>query len=164
MKKLPFHYKVATTSELNKSYRCLAVLSLLCIAPLSGCTNSDIRTSPVSGTVTIGGKAIADVEVYFCGNGLVAYGKTDAQGHYALVQGAAPGENKVYFNKVEGGNSTMFEEDGMDAYQMEMVAATSGKKSNVPKQIVPSEYSDAVNPKLNFLVPDGGTDSADFKL
>lgn len=126
--------------------------------------SSQPSTEPVSGTVTIGGKAVAGVEVYFCGDGLVAYGKTDGQGRYELVQGAIAGENKVYFTKVEGGNSTILAEDGMDDYQLQMMAQASGKKANVPKQVVPAEYADAVNPKLSFLVPDGGTDSADFKL
>ena len=39
-----------------------------------------------------------------------------------------------------------------------------GKKASLPKQVIPAEYSKASAPKLNFVVPDGGTDSADFKL
>ena len=158
--------------KFGKQYRSgLDLSALACLAlcltsvGLVGCeANGEAGTQPVSGTVTIAGKAIAGVEVYFCGDGLVAYGKTDAQGHYTLVQGAVPGENKVYFTKIEGGNNAMSQQEGMDDYQLQMMAQASGKKADIPKQIVPAEYSDAVNPKLSFVVPSGGTQSADFKL
>ncbi len=150
--------------ELRRSVLVFVAVGLTSML-MTGCQGRrDVSTSPVSGTVTIGGKAIAGVEVYFCGEGLVAYGKTDAQGRYTLVQGAVPGENKVYFTKIEGGSQAVSQEDGMDEYQMQMMAQASGKKADIPKQVVPAEFADAVNPKLSFVVPSGGTDSADFKL
>ena len=121
-------------------------------------------TESVSGTVTLKGKPVGDVEVYFVSDRMVAFGKTDAQGHYDLVQGAVAGENKVYFSKIEGGNPAFQMQEGMDDYQLQMAAAAGGKKFSPPKQVIPTEYSNASAPKLNFLVPDGGTDSADFKL
>jgi hypothetical protein len=134
---------------------------------LSGCAGGRKipDTEPISGTVTVKGKAIEGIEVYFCGEGLVAYGKTDAKGHYELVQGAVPGENKVYFKKIEASNSAVAQQEGMDDYQMQMMSEVSGGgKKTAPKPVVPLEFADPANPKLSFLVSPGGTDSANFKL
>jgi hypothetical protein len=146
-----------------------AILLALLMPILSGCSGGRRipSTEPVSGTVTIKGKPIDGIEVYFCGEGFVAYGKTDAQGNYQLVQGAVPGENKVYFKKLETVNSAIAQQEGMDDYQMQMMAEASsgGKKSNAAaKPTVPPEFADSANPKLSFLVAPGGTDAANFKL
>lgn len=80
----------------------IAIALLLCVP---GCGGSDFpRTAPVSGTVTLKGKPIEGAEVYFVHEKLVAMATTDKDGHYELVQGAVPGENKVYFSKIEGGD------------------------------------------------------------
>ena len=162
-------------SRLNNSPVCrlAATLALVVALGSSGCNRGPVipKTEQVSGKVTLKGKPIADAEVYFVHEKLVAYAKTDSQGHYDLVQGAVAGENKVYFSKIEGGstNPGFKPSDGMDELQMQMAAESgtgpgSGKKVKPPKQVIPAEYSDAANPKLNFLVPSGGTTSADFKL
>ncbi|WP_197169492.1 hypothetical protein [Novipirellula galeiformis] len=123
----------------------------------------------MSGTVSLNGKPIEGAEVYFVHEQLVTVGKTDNQGRYELPQGAVAGENKVYFSKIDGGHlaGSQFEAgDGMDDLQL-AEAAKSGvgaRQANAAKQVIPPEYSDASDPKLNFLVPDGGTQSADFKL
>lgn len=122
--------------------------------------------APVSGTVTLDGKPIEDAEVYFVHETLVTMGRTDSDGHYDLVRGAVVGENKVYFSKFDFGNSKFKRGEGMDDVQM-LEAARSGigaRTATAPKQIIPSEYSDAGKPKLDFLVPRGGTKSADFEL
>lgn len=122
-------------------------------------------TEPVGGTVTLKGKPIEGVEVYFISEKLVAYGKTDASGHYDLVQGAVAGPNKVYFSKKPAAAASKFQPgDGMDDYQMQMAANSGGTKSTPPKELIPAEYADPVKPKLEFLVPDGGSKTADFKL
>lgn len=139
---------------------------------LTGCGGGDGRPMPetvdVSGVVTIGGKPIEGVEVHFHGGEFAGYGKTDSQGHYHLIQGAVPGENKVFFSKIEGGNVVLDPEGGMDEMQLQIAAESAGQGGgsslNVPKQIVPLEYSSADRSQLKFTVPEGGTDSANFKL
>lgn len=154
---------MSSSTYLNK----LSIGAALCAALLSqiGCSGGGRRmpaTEPVAGTVTVGGKPVAGVEVYFVNEQLVSYGKTDDKGHYHLVQGAVAGDNKVYFTKVDASTSQFAGQEGMDEYQLQMAAGSGNKKP--PKPVIPPEYSDAGNPKLNYVVPDGGTEQADFKL
>lgn len=156
-------YNLLASSLVSTLLVALSVL-VLCVSGCSGGRRLP-STEPVSGVVTVKGKAIEGIEVYFCGEGLVAYGKTDAQGHYELVQGAVPGENKIYFKKVEAVNPAFAQQEGIDEYQLQMMAeASGGAKKAKPKEIVPAEYADPANPKLSFLVAPGGTDAANFKL
>lgn len=54
----------------------------------------------------------------------------------------------------------------MDAFQMAEAAGSGvgARQAKAAKQIIPEEYSNASDPKLNFMVPSSGTSSADFKL
>jgi hypothetical protein len=148
--------------------RMLMVLLVTVSLNVSGCSSGNTmpRTEPVSGVVTIQGKAIEGVEVYFTCDQFVSYGKTDSQGHYSLVQGAVSGENKVYFKKTVGGDAAFAQQEGVDDYMLQMAAESSGggKKTGATKPIVPAEFADPANPKLSFLVAPGGTDAANFKL
>lgn len=141
-------------------------VAISCLLFLPGCGGPDFpQTEPVSGTVSLNGKPIEGVEVYFVSEELVTSGKTDSQGHYDLVNGALAGENKVYFSKIDG--ESQFEEgDGMDDLQMAEAAASGvgARKAKAAKQVIPAEYSNANEPKLDFEVPSGGSESADFKL
>ncbi|MGN6543677.1 MAG: hypothetical protein ACTHK7_01415 [Aureliella sp.] len=154
---------MSSSTYLNK----FSIAAALCAALLSqiGCSGGGRRmpaTEPVAGTVTVGGKPVAGVEVYFVNEQLVSYGKTDDKGHYHLVQGAVAGDNKVYFTKVDASTSQFAGQEGMDEYQLQMASGSGNKKP--PKPVIPPEYSDAASPKLNYVVPDGGTEQADFKL
>ncbi len=143
------------------AFFCVAIACLLLIP---GCGESGPRMEPVSGTVTLKGAPIEGADVYFVHEQQVSVGKTDSEGHYDLVPGAVAGENKVYFSKIEGGASSE-EDDGMAEIEMEAARSSgAGRKANVPKQIIPAEYSNASNPKLSFTVPSGGSTSADFEL
>jgi hypothetical protein len=147
----------------------LTLLLFVCLLACAGCNRgpSIPRTVPVSGVVTLGGKPLAGAEVYFVNDKFVAFGKTDSQGKYELVQGAVAGENNVYFSKMQGGSSAnpgFAVGEGMDEYQLSLASEGGGNKAKAPKQVVPPEYCDGNNPKLNFPVPSGGTTSADFKL
>ncbi len=62
-----------------------------------------MKKATVAGTVTLGGKPLADAEVYFYTDKFTGFGKTNAEGKYILAQGAAIGPNKVYISKIEGG-------------------------------------------------------------
>lgn len=147
------------------------VLGLTAFVGCGGGGRPKPDTVNVSGQVTLDGKPLAAADVYFISpdGEFAAIATTNAEGKYTLVQGAVPGKNKVYISKLEGKEYT--EEDvaaGMDAGQDEAdmlddVGSTRGGTSG-PKQLVPEEFSDPEKTKLTFDVPEGGTDSADFRF
>lgn len=156
---------VRARERMASRYRVVGLVAVGLLAQNMGCGGPRApSTESVSGTVTLKGQPLADAEVYFVSPQLVAYGKTDSAGHYALAQGAVAGENKVYFSKIEGGSSAFKAPEGLDDYQMQMAAGSGGGKKKVPKQLVPIEFANASAPKLNYLVPNGGSKTADFKL
>lgn len=151
---------------------CTAALSSL--VSLSGCGGggSGPKTERVSGTVTLQGKPLEGATVYFMTDKSSGFGKTNAEGHYELVQGAVAGQNKVYISKrklPEGVN--LDPEAGMDLGQIDAAAAAgendrspkSAKKQSTGEQ-VPEEFSNPQKSKLTFDVPSGGSTSADFRL
>lgn len=153
----------------------LVIPCLLMIVAV-GCGGSDVSTVDVSGTVTMDGKPLAGADVNFVTEQFVGYGKTDAQGNFELVQGAAPGPNKVWISKIDpskipGSGGIEFSDDpesGLDAGQMEAMIDGPGEGmpagGNMTGETIPPEYSDPTDTKLTFPVPDGGTSSANFKL
>ncbi len=131
-----------------------------------GCGGNNVpRTEAVSGSVTLKGKPLKNIEIYFVHEKLVAMGKTDEQGHYQLVQGAVAGENKVYFKEVPVKSASKFAgQEGMDDFQLRMASGSGAAKAVTAKSQIPAEYSNESEPKLNYAVPTGGTTTADFKL
>lgn len=76
-----------------------------------GCGGGEsVKTVEVSGELKVAGTAMEGVDVFFLGKKHKGVGKTDAQGKFKLQ--AEPGENKVWFSKIEGAGSA---ESGMDA-------------------------------------------------
>lgn len=152
----------------------LFLLGLCATLAFTGCSGEGRAipdTVPVSGTITLDGKPLADAEINFLPEShkdFASYGKTNAEGKYTLVQGAVPGKNKIVIKKMSAGNLQINPEEGMDAGQMEAMASAAqaeGKTGpQVPKQLVPADYSDPTKSKLEFPVPEDGTDKADFKL
>jgi hypothetical protein len=104
------------------------------------------------------------VDVYFQTDSFAGYGKTDSQGKYQLVQGAALGQNKVYFSKIEGGDVQLNADQGLDEGQLEAMMMDQGAGAQGPRELIPRQFSDPAQTKLTFSVPEGGTDKADFKL
>jgi hypothetical protein len=143
-------------------------------AALPGCGGSKlprgaIKKAPISGTVTMGGKALEGAEVYFYTEKFTGFAKTDEEGKYTLAQGAAIGANKVYFSKIPGGAAAAVANDPTltldDPTQTEIANQTqaeSGKKG--PKQLIPPEYNAEKTTKLTFDVQEGGATDADFNL
>lgn len=152
----------------------LLVFCLSFLPVLAGCGESvkPGRGVPVAGTITLGGKPLADAEVLFTNDTFVGVARTDAEGRYRLVQGALPGNNRVSVSKYEGSQgpglvSPQPEADGMDAGQQ--AAADMGwgalkKKKDGPKQLVPGDYSNPSTTKLTYNVPPEGADGVDFNL
>lgn len=151
---------------LNRAMRNVAgCLTLVSLSFALGCGGGSVRTEPVSGSVTVKGQPAKNVEIYFVHEKLVAMGKTDDTGKFTLVQGAVGGENKVYFQESSAAAGAKFAgQEGIDDYQAQMAAGSGSTKPVTPKSTLPAEYTNAKEPKLNFLVPSGGTTTADFKL
>ncbi|RLT06019.1 MAG: hypothetical protein DWI21_11935 [Planctomycetota bacterium] len=149
------------------------LLFLILFVPAVGCSggSSGFKGVDVSGTVLIDGKPLEGVEVYFFTDQFEGFGKTNTEGKYQLVSGAAPGPNKIYFKKfnpdaVSGIDMSI---PGMDAGQAAAMAEakaaeSGGKKKATSLSLVPPEYSDPKTTKLSFPVPAAGTSSADFKI
>lgn len=145
-------------------------LALLFVMIAVGCggNGSGVKAVDVSGTVSLNGEPLEGVEVYFSSEKFEGYGKTDEDGKYRLVNGAAVGTNKVYLKKVDTTGKTGIDTSipGMDEGQVAAMASAqatnaTGKDSS---SMIPPEYSDPATTKLSFPVPDGGTSSADFRI
>lgn len=146
--------------------RKLACIGLLLVLAGCGRRGQDIPdTVDVSGTVMLDGSPVEGVEVNFMTDNFAGFGKTDSQGHYTLIQGAVPGENKVSFTKIQPGDIALNPEAGIDEGQLQAMAQAEGGQSKVKlaKQIIPADYTGPAT-KIKFTVPEGGTDKADFKL
>jgi len=151
---------------------------VLCLSFVIGCGGSrGPETVDVSGTITLDGNPLAGADVHFIGENFAGYGRTNAAGEFELVQGAVPGENRVTISlidksKIPGAGAIEFSDnpdDGMDAGQMEAmidptVAARGARSVSPTGETLPSHYSDAATTQLKFVVPGGGSDSANFKL
>jgi hypothetical protein len=141
---------------------------LLFTIGLAGCGGGPPEihdTVDVSGTVTVDGKPVEGVEVHFMTDTFAGFGTTDSAGKYQLVQGAVPGENKVFFSKMEGGSIALDPDAGIDEFQLKMAAEAQGTNpQDIAHDIIPEQYRDPEKTKLKFPVPESGTNSADFKL
>lgn len=144
------------------------VLLLVMVAVGCGGSGSGAKAVDVSGTISLNGEPLEGVEVYFSGEKFEGYGKTDEDGKYRLVNGAAIGPNKVYLKKfkTEGATGIDTSIPGMDAGQVAamMAAQSPGGQGKDSGSLIPPEYSDPNTTKLSFPVPDGGTSSADFRI
>jgi hypothetical protein len=137
--------------------RPLSLLALL-LPLLAGCGGGPYKTAPVSGRVTVKGKPLANAAVLFqpvatAGNiepGPGSTGTTDAEGRYTLSlvgkdsKGAVVGKHKV---------------------QVTMMAPDADPSDDRPQRVkrLPAGYS-GKNTKLEYDVPAGGTDAANFEL
>ena len=144
------------------------LICIFSVAIVCGCgdTKSGPQTVGVSGTVLIDGQPAEGVEVTFVAEDFSSNGKTDADGRYELIQGAVPGENTVRLSKWEGGQGMKLDpESGIDEGQFEdALLATEGDRNAPaavagPRQLIPEDFQ-----QVSYTVPEGGTDSADFRL
>ena len=142
--------------------RCLPVLLALALLSV-GCSSEPYQTAPVSGQVTLDGKPVAKVAVMFqpvataghLNPGPGSYGVTDSEGRYSMklvgkeTRGAVVGKHKVRIGNY-------YEQTG---------DPSDDRPRPAPKPAVqiPARYN-VIDPKLEFEVPAGGTDKADFPL
>jgi hypothetical protein len=134
------------------------LVSVVLVLLLAGCGGGPYKLAPVSGTVTLDGKALPNAIVTFVPAGGAAgdkdplpssVGTTDENGHYSLVltrdinsKGAVVAKHKV------------------------IIVLGAGDVSNETKPTfhkhLPVQYNR--NTKLECDVPAGGKDDADFPL
>lgn len=153
-----------------------ALSTLFVVLLFTGC-GRDSNSVDVSGQVTMNGQPLAGADVTFISDSFAGFGKTDAEGRYELVQGAFAGSNRVVISlidpsKLPGTGGIQFSDDpeaGLDRGQMDamlLVGAPNDprRSTNLTGETIPPDYSDIEKTKLTFVVPEGGSDSADFKL
>ncbi len=148
--------------------RALTFLPVLSVAfgIVAGCGEAkkpEVKTVEVSGTVYLDDQPLGGASIhFFASEKHEGIGVTGPDGRYTLDNGAEPGENKVYFSKVEGRTAEEMEMD-----EMESVAAVEDEdRERGPEagQVIPPKYNDPRKTEVTFNVPAEGTSSADFKL
>ncbi|MHC4879955.1 MAG: transthyretin-like family protein [Planctomycetota bacterium] len=153
---------------------------LVLVVVMMGCGGSGqsapVPTASVSGKVTLDGKPLNGATVTFFTDQWSSVGKTNNDGEFKLVQGAAVGENKVTISKVdksrlEGVEFSENPEDGLDEGQL--AAANLGDASgavgigdpSVPLgELIGGDYSNPGSTILTFNVSEAGTTEATFDL
>jgi hypothetical protein len=141
----------------------LGALSLAVVLglALAGCGGVSFPSAPVSGKVTLDGNPTADIQVLFQPTGVGegnpgpgSQGITDAQGRFTLQTvdgsraGAVPGTHRVTLTWVDPNASDEDTGEGPDA-------------PAVPQFKLPPKARDG---SIEFTVPEGGTDQADFEF
>lgn len=131
-------------------------LLVILLPPLAGCGGDPYKVAPISGTVTLNGKPLANASVTFAPvatggtiePGPSSAGTTDADGRFTLEligkdgRGAVIGKHKVRIS---------IRED-----------ADPANDDPVKVQQLPMKYN--AKTTLEFDVPADGTDKADFNL
>jgi hypothetical protein len=151
------------------------LLLMATVAMSAGCSEGrrGPKTVQVAGTLYLDGKPLEGAEIRFFSSDFVSVAVSGSGGKYELVQGGVPGENRVTVRKIEGDGIKLDPDAGYDLGQLEaqmeavaQASGRSGKRGDVPglKQLVPDHYGDPSKTKLTYTVPEGGTDSADFRL
>jgi len=127
--------------------------------------------APVSGTVTMGGKPVADATVGFHLDGEGApragTGTTDENGKFRITtfntnDGAIVGTHVVTVAKIQADPAEAGDmEIGGDAYGAAMMAAAKG---TAPTQIFPKKYATKDTSPLKATVTEAGNDDVQLDL
>lgn len=158
--------------------RILSAGLVLFLVSLSGCGGAidpnRPKTYPVSGTVSQGGKPVADANVSFHlkDGSQGAIGVTDASGNFNLTtftsgDGAVAGEHVVTVTKFDGpkivprgaGSIT----DTGDEPEEEEEKPTR-KAARDPKSLLPAKYADPKTSGLTATVTESGENKFEFKV
>lgn len=130
-------------------WRGLGCISFVAICFTLGCGAKQV---PIEGTVTLDGDPLAGAQVLFDqpdrSSGKSFAGKTDESGHFTL--------------RPVGGDP---DADVAGTYRVSLTTVVPDREATehdpVPPERVPKHYR---NGSLEFEVPEGGTDTADFEL
>lgn len=154
-------------TSIPRPWFCLAALALM----LCGCgkkrQEAKLDLVPVSGTVTLDGKPLAEANVTliyegtpplgFIGSGAV----TDAQGHYVAQtmgkQGAVAGSYQVTVSKlVNSSGAALKPEEGIDLEQLRTAGGVT--------ESVPAKYTHQSTTDLKLTVEKGKADGYNVEL
>lgn len=149
---------------------CVAAV-MFASASLAGCSgggggsSTGPKTSPVSGTVTQGGKPLEGATIRFVradGKGGAA-GRTDANGRYTLStakpgDGAEAGQYKVAITKFEQAAATG------SSSEKDYVPPKEGESAPPPKSLLPEKYGNPDASGLTATVKDSGENKFDFTV
>jgi hypothetical protein len=145
--------------------RLIAYFFVVGIAFCAGCSDGESLV-PVEGVITLDGKPLTGINVVFDRPDLptnenIGYGgKTDSQGRYVLQPfgkdrvGVAPGEYRVSL-------STAYDSSAPPPPGARPTTVFIPAEPPPPPERVPPAYRGG---KLTFMVPEGGTDQANFDL
>ena len=161
------------------------IFSGLILAALGGCRDSGLpEVVPVTGSVSFQGKPLAGATVTFFAKegklaaGELAFGTTDAEGHFRLrsqagpteaLNGAIAGEHRVTISKLVPPQG-MTEEVYQQKVEAEKAAGESGvygaPREVVPPRVelLPGQYSDAQQTTLTASVKEGEKNDFQFRV
>lgn len=148
-------------------FRLLCVGAILFSLTGLGCQGGSRaqKTVRVAGLVTLDGRPLEGASVNFISEGYQTSGLTDTEGRYELQ--AVPGDYKVHISKTEGeaaaGLAPGNELFGMNEFEAGSPGDPgSGENAGGPKDLIPRRFSDPAATTLSFVVPESGSESADF--
>ncbi|QDV51736.1 transthyretin-like family protein [Gimesia fumaroli] len=137
---------------------------MIILVGFTGCGSDNVKLASVSGTVTMNGEPLPGATVLFrprttdddseAKGAAESYGKTDEAGHYELAvvmtgnRGAVVGPNDVMIS--------------LDAFEEILPTYDSSGKDRRGPNPIPENYNSKTT--LEFDVPSGGAENADFKL
>ena len=145
----------------------LSAIAAAFLVPLGGCGEGGPRLVPVTGTVTLNGKPLADATISFVpdpSNADITPGgdKTGPEGNYkAMYQsrsGLAPGKYVVLVSKTAAppAGVELPPEMKMDTFQQEM--------AGIRKETLPKKYTDAMKTELPPVEVEQGGSVLDFDI
>ncbi|MDA1017506.1 MAG: hypothetical protein O3A00_23995 [Planctomycetota bacterium] len=154
---------------------CFSVMTIGLALLLMGCGETAERPAlePVSGKVTVKGKAVEGALVSFWAEGAAraASGTTDAEGKFQLTtfdtgDGAVLGEHTVTISKQDASANmkTASADDPSAGYGAAMDAAAKGKTSALGKHALPAKYANQGTSGLKRTVAKGSPNTFDFDL
>lgn len=146
---------------------CAAIGLALAAGCAKGSKERQFDLTPVSGTVTLDGKPLADADVGFAFQGVPPEGffgsaaRTDSQGRYELQtgakKGAVAGSYRVTVSRIVAPSGvTLNPEEGLDLGQL----SASGEVS----QTVPVKYTNVGTTDLTTAVEKSKSDGYNFDL
>lgn len=155
--------------------RILALCAWMSCAMLVGCGEAGIEgLRSVTGTVTYQGQPVEGAMISFIGEGSArpATAVSQAGGKYELFtldsKGAFPGKYTVTVVKTDAPSEAANKDPGIDAsgrdLSMEQAAASAGKATAAPKDLVPAKYGAAGTSPLKMEVKDSDDNVLDLKL
>lgn len=157
-----------------KSLQQLGSFLVLLVSVGCGSSGGDTKTYsgklvPISGTVTLDGKPIAEVNVSFTMTDKApegfrgANGLTDSSGKFQLMTGTTlgvpPGRYRVSMERWATPDGSPFKEDpanGIDAVQAQM--------SGMLKQLIPEKYNDPKQAQFTVTVTENHKDPVTLDL